>query len=146
MFFCSFSIDITVLLFQLLHLFFFFFYKYLGNTYYNTYICVTIYIIYTSVCVYFYNKFIYVHTGLPGLPSCYLSASLILNISLYEDARKCCLKANTHNAFIAEGNRCYQRKLKFSKWRKIWNTNILQDLHAKSRKFVHKLIFLTNLR
>ena len=108
--------------------------------------CNYLYNIYKCVCVYFSNKFIYVHTGLPGLPSCYLSASLILNISLYEDARKCCLKAYTHNAFIAEGNRCYQRKLKFSKWRKIWNANILQDLHAKSRKFVLKLIYLTNLR
>ena len=55
------------------------------------YICVTIYIIYTCVCVYFYNKFIYVHTGLPGLPSCYEH----INISLYEGARKCCLK-RTH--------------------------------------------------
>ena len=124
MFSCSFSIDITVLLFLLFHLFFFF-YKYLGNNYYNTYICVTIYIIYKSVCVYFYNKFIYVHTGLPRLPSCYLSASLILIF------RKCCLKAYTHKAFIAEGNRCYQRKLKFSKWRKIWNVTLHKNLMLK---------------
>ena len=60
---------------------------------YIIYTSVCIYIIYSSVCVYFYNKFIYVHTGLPGLPSCYLSASLIL----YEGARKCCLKAYTQS-------------------------------------------------
>ena len=80
--------------------------------------CNYLYNIYKCVCVYFSNKFICVHTGLPGLPSCYLSASLILNISLYEDARKCCLKAYTHKAFIAEGKSLLSKEIKIFKMEK----------------------------